>query len=152
MTKHHDLVGVYWPLFERALASAGATGDNSAKKISSLRGRLGPEAIRQMHYLRTQRNRLVHAPALPLKDANHWETLCRASIRQLAPGLNLPAEHIATDMAAQNSAAGEESSTPWILWGVAAFVALGHEPLQQPVAVLFGLWLAYRLYSADSKR
>ena len=80
---HYALVGSLWNELEQALHEAGTTGATADLKIRSLRHRMGPHAVRRLHYVRLQRNRLMHFPTRPLEDPAEWERACRESIARV---------------------------------------------------------------------
>lgn len=80
---HFALVGLLWTDFEQALRNAGASGASAKQQIDSLRHRLPRHDLAQMHYVRLQRNSVMHAPSRPLANPVLWERLCREGVQTL---------------------------------------------------------------------
>lgn len=71
--EHWLLVKNLWLPIENTLDKIGAVGDDAREKIDSLAGRLSSSLIDQLHYLRMERNALIHKNK-PLSDLTHWRT------------------------------------------------------------------------------
>lgn len=71
--EHWLLVKNLWLPIENGLDTLGAIGEDAREKIDSLAGRLSSSLIDQLHYLRMERNALIHKNK-PLGDHKRWET------------------------------------------------------------------------------
>lgn len=82
--EHYAVVGNQWVELERAVKSSGGTGEDMAERISSLKDKLPASTIKHLHYLRTERNALVHEGS-PLSSPDVWKARCSEVLDQLAP-------------------------------------------------------------------
>lgn len=80
---HYALVGPLWAELEQALHESEVEGETVDEKINSLRSRLSSEVISGLHYVRKERNALVHREAKPLANPSEWEDICRKSITEV---------------------------------------------------------------------
>lgn len=71
--EHWLLVKNLWLPIENGLDTLGAIGEDAREKIDSLAGKLSNSLIDQLHYLRMERNALIHNNR-PLGDYKRWET------------------------------------------------------------------------------
>lgn len=70
--EHWLLVKNLWLPIEDDLDTLGAIGEDAREKIDSMAGRLNSSIIDQLHYLRMERNALIHNNK-PLHDHNLWK-------------------------------------------------------------------------------
>ncbi|MGV8840860.1 MAG: hypothetical protein ACWA6X_11220 [Bauldia sp.] len=75
LAEQFAVVGPAWLEFERALAAAGAVGEDAAERLESLRGRLSTATFDAAHQLRRQRNALFHDGTL-IRDLAGWRARC----------------------------------------------------------------------------
>jgi hypothetical protein len=75
LAEQFAVVGPAWLEFERALAAAGAVGEDAAERLESLRGRLSAATFDAAHQLRRQRNALFHDGTL-IRDLAGWRARC----------------------------------------------------------------------------
>lgn len=73
--EHWLLVKRHWLPIEAALVARAADGD-TVQKIDSLAGQLPASVIDQLHYLRMERNALLHKNR-PLTNATKWASAAR---------------------------------------------------------------------------
>ena len=76
--EHWLLVKNLWLPIESALDSLGAVGEDAREKIDSLAGKLGNSLISELHYLRMERNALIHKNK-PLVDSDRWKSAAISS-------------------------------------------------------------------------
>lgn len=70
--EHWLLVKNLWLPVENNLELLGASGEDVREKIDSLSPMLGVDITNKLHYLRMERNKLLHENR-PLNDAGKWE-------------------------------------------------------------------------------
>ncbi|MCC6735664.1 MAG: hypothetical protein IT534_06000 [Bauldia sp.] len=75
LPEHFAVVGPAWLEFERALAAAGAVGEDTSEQLDSLRGRVSDATLDAAHRLRRQRNALFHDGTL-IRDIAAWQSEC----------------------------------------------------------------------------
>lgn len=81
---HWLLVKNLWLPIEKSINNAGAIGDDINEKIESLAGVIKKSVIDDLHYLRMERNALIHKNK-PLQDYKLWQEKAAASILHLRP-------------------------------------------------------------------
>ena len=101
--EHYVVVGNPWVELERAVKRSGGTGEDMAERIGSLKDKLPAVTINYLHYLRTERNALIH-DGTALSEPDVWKERCSEVLDQLAP--------------ATKSVEGSEGF-PWWVWIIA---------------------------------
>lgn len=74
--EHWLLVKNLWLPIEKGLDLLGANGEDAREKIDSLAEKLDSALIDQLHYLRMERNALIHKNKA-LSDSSRWETTAK---------------------------------------------------------------------------
>jgi hypothetical protein len=171
---HYALVGPLWVQIEQALDEAGARGAGARWQMHSLRHRLSREQVARLHYIRLQRNRLMHFPPRALDDPSRWERSCREAINDLRRGTHLarPASgtrppgpgairrapgghahaliHPSPRRPAGHPRPSDRDHWPtWakgVAWGLGAWVVLTHEALLSLAMLAFLGWLGWTIF------
>lgn len=80
--EHWLLVKNFWLPIENRLDALGAVGEDAREKIDSLNGKLPSAVIDQLHYLRKERNALLHKNR-PLDDPGRWEVTAKTALSHI---------------------------------------------------------------------
>lgn len=147
---HYSLVGPLWVELEQALFESGATGASAEARIRSIEARLGPQGVRRLHYVRMQRNQLMHAPPRPLDDAREWEQACRQSIDLLRAITRTRHRAGRARLRRRPSVVANASSRPWQVVAVgilAAAAVLSGARYIELICTALMAWLIWALFT-----
>jgi hypothetical protein len=149
---HYSLVGPLWVELEQALLDSGATGSSAEARIRSVEKRLRQQAVRRLHYVRMQRNQLMHAPPRPLDDAHEWERACRQSIRLLQSIARTPRRFGVKVWHRGTSDVGGAPSWSWKLLAIcvaATLFVMGGERSIELIATAVAAWWVWTSLNRD---